>query len=261
MVTGGPGSGSFDLRASGSGSRLRIGVLVPETNTTLRSDFARLSPSEVVTLWEELAMGNGRMADDSQHADVISAAHDSTHGAVERLAARHPDCIVMGFVIDTFWGGRAGSLATTARLRDAAQGRPIITGGDAALAALDVLGARRIGVVTPYQPAADRHVARFFEESGIEIAALSGLRATTAAAIAEIGPESLSAAVREVAAHGVDAVVQCGTNVSLLDEVESLENEVGAPVLTMNALLYWQAIRSHGEDHRAPGLGVLLREY
>jgi maleate isomerase len=247
--------------SSASGPTLRVGVLVPETNTTLRSDFARLSMPGVETVWEELAMGNGQMADDGQHADVISAARGSTFDAIERIAQHHPDCVVMGFVIDTFWGGRAGSLATVARLRDAAEGRTIISGGDAALAALDVLGARRIGLVTPYQPAADRHVARYFEESGIEVAALAGMRAPTAAAIAEIDTKRLGSAVRVVAAHGVDAVVQCGTNVSLLENVEPLEKELGVPVLTMNVLLYWHSLRSNGIMDCFGGFGKLMSQH
>ncbi len=242
-------------------NRLRIGILVPETNTTLRADFSRLSAPDVATVWEELSMGTGHMANDAEHADVIAAARGSVGNALDRVVALDPDCVVMGFVIDTFWGGREGSLATVARLREAAEGRPVITGGDAALAALHALDATRVGVVTPYQPAADEHVRRFFEESGIQVLGLSGLRAPTASAIAELDADRLADAMRGVGSGGVDAIVQCGTNVSLLDQVEPLEQEIGIPILTMNALLYWHSLRTHGISDRCWGMGHLMSAF
>jgi maleate isomerase len=230
-------------------NEIRLGVLVPETNTTLRTDFAALSRvgtdgMMVDIVWEPLSMGSGLQADDAQHAAVIAAARASAEAASRRLARRGVDVVVMGFVVETFWGGREGSVRTIARLREASGGVPVISGGDAALAALDLLGARRIGLVTPYQPAADEHVKRFFEESGYVVAGITGLRAPSAAAIAEIDGDRLGDAVRKLAAKGVDAVVQIGTNISILDQIEGLETVAGCPVLGVNALLYQHALRS-----------------
>lgn len=240
---------------------VRLGVLVPETNITLAADFERLSVPGVTLSWGHLAMGTGQMATDTEHAAVISAAHDSIQNAIDSVLLDDPDCVVMGFAIETFWGGRSGSDNTLARMQKMVGDRPVVSGADASLQALELLAARRIALVTPYQPAADAQVRRFFEESGVEVAGIAALRAQTAAGIAEIGPDRLRASIRELGLTDVDAILQCGTNVSFLNLVQPLESEVGCHVLTMNALLYWRALRVSGRDDRWPGLGTLLRSY
>lgn len=241
--------------------RACLGVLVPETNVTLAADLARLAVPGVTIKYGTLRMGGGQMANDAQQQRILADARASIEDAVADLAPHNLTALVMGLSIETFQGGRSGSAAITARLRGLVGGRPVATGADACVRALTALGATRIGIVTPYQPAADADVRRFFEETGFEVAALEGLRVPHATQIAAVEPARIEASIRQVARPGVDAIVQCGTNLSILDLIEDLEADLGVPVLAMNATTFWHALRLCTIDDRLHGFGVLLREY
>jgi len=59
----------------------------------------------------------------------------------------------------------------------------------------------------------------------------------------------------------LDAVVQCGTNMSLIDVSEKLEPVVGIPILGINAVTFWYALRENGFEGALVGAGRLLREF
>jgi maleate isomerase len=60
-------------------------------------------------------------------------------------------------------------------------------------------------------------------------------------------------------ANALDAVVQCGTNMSLIDVSERLEPVLGIPILGINATTFWYALRENGFEAPLEGSGMLLR--
>ncbi|MEU4090741.1 arylmalonate decarboxylase, partial [Streptomyces aureus] len=95
------------------------------------------------------------------------------------------------------------------------------TGASSCRAALNTLGCRRIAVVCPYQPVADREVGRHFAEAGFDVAAISGLRCPTAMDIARVGPERIRDMVASLDDPSVDAIVQVGTNLSFVAQADA----------------------------------------
>jgi maleate isomerase len=244
---------------SDSPVRARFGVLRPAPNTTMAADLNRLSVPGVDLRYGALSMGTGQMANDVEHAAVLGAARASIEAAVAEVRPFDPTCLIMGLTIETFWGGVAGCASTTAYLRTLIDGRPVVTGPAACLAALQQIGARRIGVITPYQPAADTEVRRYFVEAGFDVVALVSLAASTVTDIAAINASDIHTAVRAVALPGVEAIIQCGTNLRVLDQIERIEAETGRPLLAMNAVTYWHALRISGIADRLDGFGAVLR--
>ena len=59
----------------------------------------------------------------------------------------------------------------------------------------------------------------------------------------------------------LDAIVQCGTNMRLLEVIEKLEPVVGIPILGVNTVLFWYAVRENGFNSPLTGGGRLLREF
>ena len=79
----------------------------------------------------------------------------------------------MGMSSEAFWGGRKGNEEFQRRVSELA-GISIATGANACERAFSLLGSRRLGVVTLYQPVGDAHVRRFFSECGFDVVALKG---------------------------------------------------------------------------------------
>jgi len=132
------------------------------------------------------------------------------------------------------------------------------------MAALKRYGARRIGLITPFERRGSESAARMFRDSGFEVIATFGFACTSAQQIAHIPDETKEQAVLELLAtkaSRLDAVVPCGTNMSMVALSERLETKIGIPILGINATLLWYALRETGIDARARHSGRLLREF
>jgi maleate isomerase len=115
--------------------------------------------------------------------------------------------------------------------------------------------------VTPYQPVGDKNVVRFFSDLGFEVAAIKGLRCPTAIAIAHVTQDELRNSLMEVNKPDVDALVQVGTNLSMVSLADEAERWLGKPVIAINAATYWMALRDNGIQDKVYGCGRLLREF
>ena len=168
-----------------------------------------------------------------------------------------PDYIVMGMSAETFWGGVQGNAAFEQGVREMT-GREVTTGATAAGEALKAFGAKRIGIVTPYQPVGDEQVVAYFTELGYDVAAITGLCSASATSIADETPETLRAAFLSVDGPDVDALIQCGTNLECIAVAAELEQELGKPVIAINLATMWHAFRVSGIEDKIAGHGSLM---
>ena len=136
-------------------------------------------------------------------------------------------------------------------------------GSDACRAALRTYGRgiKRLGVITPYMPAGDRQVRRFFADCGYQIVNLLGLKCSSPVQIAHVSTETLRDAIHKVNRGRVDAVVQVGTNLAMGQLAGAAELWLGKPVLAINTATYWYALRDYGIKVKVPGWGALLSEH
>jgi maleate isomerase len=167
----------------------------------------------------------------------------------------------MAMSIPTFWGGVAGA----ARLRERMQARAGVAVSLGSLACAEALrkfpDVRSIGILTPYQPVGDAHVARFFEESGWRIGAVHSLKRPSEVQIGHATEAELRDGLKALAAQGVDAIVQAGTDLALADLAGEAERWLGIPVIAINVATYWSALRANGITDRIRGFGALLARH
>ncbi|GAA3203504.1 arylmalonate decarboxylase [Actinocorallia longicatena] len=242
------------------GWRRKFGVIAPSTNTIVEPDFYRMTVPGVTAHFSRIHIRDQNMAGDSGMERLLEQIRDEIGSACERVLTCEPDYMVMGMSAETFWGGVEGNRAFVKQIHDLT-GLQVATGAEACERALKLYGARRIGVVTPYQPVGDANVRTFFTELGFEVDKIIGLRCPTAVSIAHVGPDELRAALVELAEGDVDAIVQCGTNLSMVGLADEAERWLGLPVIAINAATWWMALRDNGVTERIEGAGRLLREH
>lgn len=242
------------------GRRASLGVVVPATNTVVEHDFAAVGPPGVTFHTARIPMGAGETADDDAFAALMAHVDAHVEDAVARAAEAEPDHMVMGMSSETFWEGVDGNEAFEDRVGDVA-GTGVTTGARATEEALAALDAHRIAFVTPYQPVADERVRTYAEEAGYDVAAVHGLECESATAIAEVDQATLVAALREVNGPDLDAIVQVGTNLSMLRLAAETERWLGTPTVAINEAILWHALREVGVDDRFAEFGPLLSRY
>jgi maleate isomerase len=116
-------------------------------------------------------------------------------------------------------------------------------------------------MLTPYQPVGDAHVARFFEESGWRVGAVHSLKRPSEVLIGHATEADLRDGLTALAAKGVDAIVQAGTDLAVADLAGEAERWLGIPVIAINVATYWSALRANGVGDRIRGFGSLLAEH
>ncbi|MFA1542515.1 maleate cis-trans isomerase family protein [Actinomadura monticuli] len=242
------------------GWRRKFGVIAPSTNTIVEPDFYRMGVPGVTSHFSRIHIRDQNMDGDAGMERLLEQIRDEIGAACERVMTCEPDYMVMGMSAETFWGGVEGNKQFVKQIHDIT-GLRVATGAEACERALKLFGARRIGVVTPYQPVGDANVERFFTEIGFEVDRIIGLKCPTAVSIAHVTEAELRDALRELAAGEVDALVQCGTNLSMVAAADEAERWLGLPVIAINAATWWMALRDNGIDDKVHGAGTLLREH
>jgi maleate isomerase len=242
------------------GWRAKFGVIAPSTNTVVEPEFHAMAVPGVTPHMARIHIRDMNMADDAGMERLLQQIRAEIGAAVERVMTAEPDYMVMGMSAETFWGGMEGNRQFIRQINEIS-GLQVATGAEACERALKLYGAKRIGVVTPYQPVGDENVVRFFSDIGFEVAAIKGLKCPTAVAIAHVTETELRDALIEVNSHDVDALVQCGTNLSMVRLADEAERWFDKPVIAINAATWWMALRDNGITDQLYGFGSLLREH
>ncbi len=251
-------------------NRAQIGVIIPSTNTGVEYDLQQLHIDGVSwhssRFWIELsnwadensATGEG---EDSVFERFLELMRGEIPMSLRNVISAKVNHIMLGMSAETFWGGVEGSERFEAGIREHIGDLGLTTGATATREALEAFGAKRISVITPYPPVGDQNVRDYFEELGYEVKAVTGLNCPSATAIAEVPIQQVMDAVREADGDDVDAIVQCGTNLSTMDLFPTLEHWLQKPLIPINVATVWHALRACGIQDKITGRGRLLEEF
>jgi maleate isomerase len=83
----------------------------------------------------------------------------------------------------------------------------------------------------------------------------------SATSIAETSIKQVMNAVRECDGDDVDAIIQCGTNLSTVDLFPTLEHYLEKPLIPINVGCIWHALRACGINDKITSKGRLLEEF
>jgi maleate isomerase len=244
-----------------AGYRIKFGVIVPSTNTVVEADYNRMAPHGVTFHTGRMYIEDPVMDSDASFEALLVQIRGSIRVAIRDVMTCQPDSLIMGMSSETFWGGVEGNAQFIERVKTQS-GLNISTGASACRAGLECYRVRRIAVLSPYQPISDRQVTRYFEEAGFEVVRFKGLRCPTATSIADVSEAQLLPIIRdELNGPDVEAIVQVGTNLSMVRLADEAERWLGKPVLAINAATLWHALRTNGIPDQMQGCGSLLREH
>ena len=243
------------------GWRAKFGVLGPSTNTIVQPEFDDLRVPGVTNHYSRIVIQNAdAISDDTFMAGTLEI-NEHVMEAVHGVLTCAPDYLVMGMSAVTFYGGAEGAADWKQRVVDQS-GLGISIGSESMAEACSAIGnIRKVALLSPYYPVANREVMRFLADHGIETVRDTCLRCPSWTAIAEVGEATIRDAVGELDGDDVDAILQVGTNLCMLRLAATLEEELRKPVIAINAATYWHALRSNTIDDRIEGFGQLLAKH
>ena len=242
------------------GYRKKLGTLGPSTNTIVQPDFDDLRPAGVTNHYSRIAIPNDPVTDDASFMTLVENINKATLEAVDTLGSCEMDYLVMGMSAATFWNGRAGAAKYLEMMQDRAQ-VGVSCGSFATEAALNVYKAKRISFLSPSFEVANKEVRRFYEDCGFTVVRDVCLRRPSPVQIAHTTDDACRKALREIDGDDVDAIVQVGTNLSMIRLAAAAELFLGKPVIAINTATYWHALRACGISDKKAGFGSLLEAH
>jgi maleate isomerase len=227
---------------------IRIGVLVPSSNTVLEPELARLAGG--------VSLHFSRVRVTRIGADTEAAAQFDTAAmvaAAELLADAGVDVIV--------WGGTAGSwlgvphdLSIVSAI-EAATGVLATTSTLALLDAARAFGVLRTALVTPYVAEVVSEIVSCYAGSGLEVSGGEHLGLSDNQSFGSVPAGTL----RPMIAWADAPVMVVCTNLRAATVVDSVETSGGPLVLDSVVATLWGALRLAGVTVSLPGGGALLR--
>lgn len=245
------------------GWRMKFGVLVPSTNTSVQPEYEAMRPPGVTNHVRGFLIPNAPTRTDAEFSRQLENMRATMLDAVDEVLTLEPDHIILATAAESA-GGVAGARVLREKLIAKSGGRVGVTlGADAILAALQRYGEgiRRIGLVTPYMPVGDAQACRFFADCGFEVVRVRGLKCESPVLIAHTSEIALRDAIIEVDGPDVNAVVQVGTNLPAARVASLAEFWLGKPVVALNTATYWHALRQNGIHDKVQGFGRLLADF
>ena len=244
------------------GYRAVLGVIGPSTNTVVQPDMERMRPPGVTNHYRGIYVTDPDALTDEDFLAGTTAISNATLDAVRSVITAKPDYLVMGMSAVTFYGGIAGGEAFKREVREVAGGLDISIGSEALAAALRAYGGiKRVSFVSPYFPVANAEVRRYLTESGFEPVRDVPLECRCWTDIAKVTPQRLKEVIAHLDGPDVDAIVQVGTNLSMVRLAAAAEMWLGKPVIAINTATYWHALRQNKIADKLAGLGRLLEEF
>lgn len=231
----------------------KIGMITPSSNTTLEPVTMQMAVRLPVSI-HFARLPVTRISLDPQ--DLSQFTEDRMLVAARLLADAHVDLIV--------WNGTSAGWLGESHDRELCQRISAATGVRATTTTLlqwqafDALGAQRIGLAVPYQEDVAGKIRQTYQQAGYYVVHWRALGICDNVAFSQVPEETIRNMVREVS-RNVDAISIYCTNFPGAPLVESLEQELGVPIVDSVTMTLWGALQQLGVSSQITGWGRLMQ--
>lgn len=220
------------------GWRGRMGMIVPGTNATAENEYRRLADN-FSGVSVHVARVRGAPGPVSRQWEVEFG--EGCVEAAEVLASVGPGVIAVANTSGTFINDEKTIATEIAR----ATGIPVVTTANAVVSSLRDLGARRIGVVTPYPAEFNSYLQEYLTRNGFTIASFESNLTTDILTIGRSEPYEAYRLARKLTGE-YDAVFISCTDFRAIDVIPALESDLRVPVISSNFATFTQSVRALG---------------
>lgn len=239
-------------------------MLVPSSNMTMETEVpALLRDREREWPEDRFTFHSARLRMEEVMPEALHAMNAQTERATTELADMRPDVVASACLVAIMAQGPKHHVAVEAEIESTLEREgataPAVSSAGALVDALHALGARRIGIVTPYLEKLTRLVVGYIEDAGVEVADAVSLQVSDNRAVAALDPEGLKDHWKRLDLRDCDALVLSAcVQMPSLPAIEEVERESGLPTLSAATATTWAILRALRLDPVVPGAGALL---
>lgn len=208
---------------------IRLGVVVPSSNTTAEPEFWAALP-------DDCTVHTARMPLEDVTTDELDAMADDAERAASLLSHASVDGVAYACTTGSLIHGSGFDARLESRLSDAADA-PAVATARSVVRALNALDTERVAVATPYATELDQLERDYLTENGFEVVSIDGRGLVENTAIGELDAGDAEQQGRSVLSDApqADALFISCTNYRSVSALASLEAEFDIPVVSSNA--------------------------
>lgn len=242
---------------------LRIGQIVPSSNTTMESEIPAILRAREVVAAERFTFHSSRMRMKRVVREELAAMdRDSDRCALELSDAR-VDVLGYACLVATMSMGHGYHRESEARLhqRTVENGcpTPVVTSAGALVEGLQALGAKKIALIAPYMKPLTAMVIDYLEAEGVEVLDSIALEIEDNLEVGARDPMALVDISRRLSLANCDALVLSAcVQMPSLAAIPTVEARVGIPVLSSAVCTTFRMLQALGLEPVAPDAGALL---
>lgn len=221
-----------------------IGVLTPQANTTVEPELHFLWPPG-------FAMINARL---TSSMDTIEGRlvdyWNNAERELKQFANAPVQAVSFACTGTSYLAGKDDEDALVARAKKD-HGLPFITSAKAVTDALNVLGAKNIGLVSPYPASLSKKSVLYWQSRGFTIGELSSVANDDSQfhPIYSMSAGSADGALQQLRTKPLDAIIMLGTGMPTLSPIANAARWDGPPVMSCMLCLAWRTIEAVTGDH------------
>lgn len=248
----------------------KFGLLIPASNTSMEHELWSIifhnqkNGLEGVGIHtSSILTPNTRLITESDLQAYKIQFVNALNSTIESAILAQPEYLIMGMSLEHILYGIDEIKALIQKI-EGQYPYCWATWHEAADAALKNYKAKRIGIISPFDAYGNTNAKKMFSDLGYEVVSAFGFACSDAYNIAHIPDSAKEEAILKYLAtpeNKLDAIVQLGTNMSMIKVTERLEPITGIPILGINAVTFWYALRENGFTSPLMKSGRLLREY
>lgn len=233
------------------GWRAKIGIIIPSLNNTMEPEFNKMAPRGVAVYATRLLLEKGL-------PENLEGLATDTEKAADLLKTADVTGIVYGCTSGSLIKGVGWDREIIQRIESRTNILSTTT-STAVVEAFRELKAKTVAVATPYVDAVNRIEKNFFEAHGVKVIHIQGLGYTKGEELHRESPETAYAFAKGVDRKEAECLFISCTDFAAIEVLNTLEGDLGKPVLSSNTVSLWAILKKLGIKERIEDYGEILR--
>ncbi|MFT5224875.1 MAG: maleate isomerase [Polaribacter sp.] len=237
---------------------MKIGVLVPFTNTNIEADMIRMRPKGSSIHFTRIGGYDLNLIPDGDQ--MVAMGETDISEPLRLIAAVSPDVILYGCTSATLSHG----LDFDKRLKESIAtitGAFAITAAGALIEALSALKITKIGFASPYVQNVNDLAIEFLSDAGFEtVARAESDKPLSSIEQGALTPDNVYTLALQADSPETEAIVLSCTDLRAVEIVERLEAKTGKPVVTSNQAMMFALSRVFTEFDYGSCPGTLFKQ-
>jgi maleate isomerase len=236
----------------------RLGVISPDDGIN-DDDFWAYLPAKVNLLFTRYRT--------PMRFDPISIPMVTTYGDIDtlhdeavNLRITRPSAVFLACNSASFVRGVGNDLKIIEAIERGANA-PATTISTAQVAALRLMGVKRVAIAGPYPQEVTLRLGDFLTGSGFEVTTVQSAGMDTEWKIGNAKPQVWADLARQVDSPEAECIIIAGSGTRTAPILDALERELDKPILSGPGVAIWHALRLAGVPSRVLGRGRLLANY